>query len=923
MADDTDTVTEDAVNRAPSGFTISASQVNENVSGGTIGLISVADPDANDTFSFSLSGADAGFFVISGGQLSLASGFAADYETKVSYRITITVTDAGGLTFSKDLVVSILNVNEAPVIGSAAAITISENTTSLFAVSGADPDGDTIIFSLSGDDASKFSLNNDNLALAFASAPDFETPLDADGDNLYEVILTATDGNGASVSQDLTITVTDVNETVTGVLIDGYLAGATVFQDLNNNGAPDAGEPQTTTDILGNFTLTLQSSSPDARVRVVNTGFDIGANDVLGAMLDISPRTSGQYIMTPLSTLAARMMSFNETMTKGVAEKVIADAVGVDLAQAPEGALFGYDPIKKLTDSDATVAAKAQNVYAANQQLMALGNVAGGSATHIAQRAMAQAQSALQTVLDNNGLSATASLTANDLSALAAEGHSGYLDGLAEHLTLHKPAVDAFRLDPGAITLIDYVNGSQVNEHQLYPVVNGSTINSDLVGGRLDLSNFYNLLTSKVASTSPTVRFGLNSIPAAGTSGTTTITLTIFDGTDAVRSGSEKQISATMDVNWSSDGATVSLVAPTQIVTVGLVSSSVTVSANFTNNTPDALSFNQNGPVKPASLELRLGAFIPANIPFLGNNPESYFTAGNYFLEVGFTGLDLRAANDTKINKIQAGFTLVEDPGVYLYADDVIVSEGAGQAQVEVRLSQPAAATVTVNYEAIAGTATTSDFTATSGTLSIAAGETSGFINVPLTNDSANEAVEAFTINLSSASGASLARSAAAVQIIDNEPLIDNTTAIADAYGRSLEHIAAYLSKTIKTKLQTETLSIGGVDKTYAVILAEYGAVTDLDAWLAEYINPKKQGSIKALRSFTRSIKTQMAAVKTGSPSANDLAVGLTKIMTGVRSIDFANVQNGTLVNDDGHLPSGVTESSLDTSIDTLVHDLS
>ena len=148
------------------------------------------------------------------------------------------------------------------------------------------------------------------------------------------------------------------------------------------------------------------------------------------------------------------------------------------------------------------------------------------------------------------------------------------------------------------------------------------------------------------------------------------------------------------------------------------------------------------------------------------------------------------------------------------------------------------------------------------------------------------------------------------MQIIDNEPLIDNTTAIADAYGRSLEHIAAYLSKTIKTKLQTETLSIGGVDKTYAVILAEYGAVTDLDAWLAEYINPKKQGAIKALRSFTRSIKTQMAAVKTGSPSANDLAVGLTKIMTGVRSIDFANVQNGTLVNDDGYIAfSGETDS--------------
>ena len=92
---------------------------------------------------------------------------------------------------------------------------------------------------------------------------------------------------------------------------------------------------------------------------MVNTGFDIGANDVLGAMLDISPRTSGKYIMTPLSTLAARMMSFDEDMTKAVAEQVVADAVVLILRMRPIGALFGYDPIKKLTDSDSQCCCKS------------------------------------------------------------------------------------------------------------------------------------------------------------------------------------------------------------------------------------------------------------------------------------------------------------------------------------------------------------------------------------------------------------------------------------------------------------------------------------------------------------------------------------------------------------------------------------
>ena len=148
----------------------------------------------------------------------------------------------------------------------------------------------------------------------------------------------------------------------------------------------------------------------------------------------------------------------------------MADAMGVTLSNAPNGSLFGYDPIAKLTDSDSSVATKAQTVYTANQQLMALANVAGGSATHIGQRALNAAQSAIQTVLDDNGISATASLSFTDLSALAA-GHSGYLDGLAEHLTLHKPSADAFRLNPGSLELVDYIDGTNSNVHKIYPQV--------------------------------------------------------------------------------------------------------------------------------------------------------------------------------------------------------------------------------------------------------------------------------------------------------------------------------------------------------------------------------------------------------------------------------------------------------------------
>jgi hypothetical protein len=43
--------------------------------------------------------------------------------------------------------------------------------------------------------------------------------------------------------------------TATGTVIDGYVAGATVFADANGNGIWDAGEATTTTDARGNFSL--------------------------------------------------------------------------------------------------------------------------------------------------------------------------------------------------------------------------------------------------------------------------------------------------------------------------------------------------------------------------------------------------------------------------------------------------------------------------------------------------------------------------------------------------------------------------------------------------------------------------------------------------------------------------------------------
>ena len=69
-----------------------------------------------------------------------------------------------------------------------------------------------LTFSLvGGADQSKFSITSGG-ALSFLSAPDFEAPTDANGDNVYVVTVQASDGNGGTTQQTINVTVTPVND---------------------------------------------------------------------------------------------------------------------------------------------------------------------------------------------------------------------------------------------------------------------------------------------------------------------------------------------------------------------------------------------------------------------------------------------------------------------------------------------------------------------------------------------------------------------------------------------------------------------------------------------------------------------------------------------------------------------------------------
>ena len=89
-----------------------------------------------------------------------------------------------------------------------------------------------------------------------------------------------------------------------------------------------------------------------------------------------------------------------------------------------------------------------------------------------------------------------------------------------------------------------------------------------------------------------------------------------------------------------------------------------------------------------------------------------------------------------------------------------------------VTLSRAPSGTVTVDYATSDGTAAAgSDYTATSGTLTFAAGETEKTVSVPVLDDAHDEGSETLTLTLSNPSGAYLADGSATGTINNTDPM--------------------------------------------------------------------------------------------------------------------------------------------------------
>ena len=122
------------------------------------------------------------------------------------------------LSLEKQFTVVVRDVNESipnqsPVFShSLQNHSIQENTVFVTELNASDPDGDFLSYSiLLGGDANAFNVNISSGELSFVSPPDYENPNDSNLDNVYQLIVQATDGEN-NATMNLNVEVLDVSE---------------------------------------------------------------------------------------------------------------------------------------------------------------------------------------------------------------------------------------------------------------------------------------------------------------------------------------------------------------------------------------------------------------------------------------------------------------------------------------------------------------------------------------------------------------------------------------------------------------------------------------------------------------------------------------------------------------------------------------
>lgn len=208
------------VNETPTDIGLTNDSVAENsASGSAVGGFSTVDPDAANTFTYTLvSGtgdSDNEAFQLMGNQLVTAGVFS--FETKNSYSIRVRTTDQGGEFVEEEFMITVTNVNETPTDIGLTNNSVEENSaigTGIGDFSSTDPDsGNTFTYTLVGgsgsDDNGSFAIVGNQLQVGAG--------LNFEAKSSYTIRVRSTDQGGEFFEKVFPVSVTDVNESPTDI----------------------------------------------------------------------------------------------------------------------------------------------------------------------------------------------------------------------------------------------------------------------------------------------------------------------------------------------------------------------------------------------------------------------------------------------------------------------------------------------------------------------------------------------------------------------------------------------------------------------------------------------------------------------------------------------------------------------------------
>lgn len=180
-----------------------------------VGQLSLIDPDAGETITWSISGADAAKFeVFETGALRVKEGAVLDFETQPQLFLSVQAVDSGmpPQAGNGDVTIQLTDANDAPVLESQ-EFSIDENSAAgveVGMVVASDQDSSqALTFSISGGrDAASFAIDSSTGRLTVSQDAD----LNFEVQDFASLEVTVTDSASASQSNTMIVRLVDVND---------------------------------------------------------------------------------------------------------------------------------------------------------------------------------------------------------------------------------------------------------------------------------------------------------------------------------------------------------------------------------------------------------------------------------------------------------------------------------------------------------------------------------------------------------------------------------------------------------------------------------------------------------------------------------------------------------------------------------------